>query len=149
MIQIVYTINIADKIDISNHLKYCNTNSTFFLNNQININDYTNKIISKSTRFEAWINKKLVGLVAIYCNDFLSSIAYVTNVSVLIEYRNLGISSNLLKKSMIYCKNMGFSKIELHVSTKNQTAIHVYSRLNFIIIDTFEDKFLMVNFLER
>ena len=77
-----YLLNKASELEIAKHLLHCDADFIPPLSNRIDINKYAQKIASRATRFEAWSDSTLVGLVAAYCNDQENHIAYITSVSV-------------------------------------------------------------------
>jgi ribosomal protein S18 acetylase RimI-like enzyme len=99
----------------------------------VNINEYAFKIFQKTVRFEAIDQEKLVGLVAIYCNDEKKISAYITSVSVDKDSQGLGIGSKLVDAGIEYVKNLGFNKIELEVDVDNTKAINMYRKRGFTL----------------
>ncbi len=79
---VVYTINCAEKDDVQHHLMECDKSFIPPLSLKVNIEDYAQKIVEKADTFEAWVDGKLIGLIAAYCNNLEDREAYITNVSV-------------------------------------------------------------------
>lgn len=132
---IIYTINKAEFEKIVVHLSCCDPYFFPPLSSKVNIQDYATKLISHATRWEAWDNDKLVGLVAGYLNDFNKEYAFITSVSVLQEYNLKGIASKLISQFIRLAKEMGFIKIGLEVANDNREAKNLYKKLNFIAND--------------
>jgi len=128
-----YLSNKATEAEIADHLARCDTDFVPPLSSRVEINDYAQKITSKATRLEAWSGGTLIGLVAIYCNDKKSRIAYITSVSVLHEWMCKGIAANLMKQGIEHAKMSGMQQISLEVASDNTTAIKLYEKSGFIV----------------
>lgn len=128
-----YKIKKASQKDLYLHLEMCNHLFVPPLSDKVNLHDYAQKIYKKSQTFEAWHKKKLVGLIAVYFNDSQSKKGYITNVSVLENYINKGIASQLIKMTKEYAQNNDFTKISLEVQSKNNIAIELYKKHHFEI----------------
>ena len=74
---IKYTTNTSSVDIIYDHLFNCRDLFIPNLDSYVNIKEYSQKLFDKSYRFEAFDNDKLVGLICLYPNNF------ITNVSVL------------------------------------------------------------------
>ena len=127
---ITYKINTAPKNDILNHLRKCNASFTPPLSQKVDIDNYSQKIFNSADTFEAWNEKKLVGLVAVYCNKF-NKRAFITNVSVVEKFKNKGIASTLLKNCIKYIERKQFKEIELEVNIRSNKAKSLYKKLDF------------------
>jgi len=80
---LVFTSSQASEVEIAEHLAHCDADFLPPLSSRVEIVDYARKIVAQAARFEAWSGGRLVGLVAMYCNDQERQIAYITSVSVL------------------------------------------------------------------
>jgi ribosomal protein S18 acetylase RimI-like enzyme len=128
-----YKIKKASQKDLFLHLESCDYLFVPPLSYKVNLQDYSQKLFEKSQTFEAWHEKKLVGLIAVYFNDRQSKKGFVSNVSVLENYNNKGIGSQLIKMIKEYAKNNDFTKILLEVNSKNINAIALYKKHHFEI----------------
>lgn len=99
----------------------------------MNLEEYAFKIFQKAVRFEALDQEKIVGLVAIYCNDEKKISAYITSVSVDKGKQGQGIGSELVDAGIEYVKCLGFKKIELEVDIQNIKAINLYRKKGFTL----------------
>jgi ribosomal protein S18 acetylase RimI-like enzyme len=88
--------------------------------------------VNNATRFEAWADNELVGLVAVYCNDRRRCTAYVTNVSVLREWSRKGVATYLMTRCIEHVRKMKFKRIELEVGDANQNAVSLYKKCGFL-----------------
>lgn len=128
-----YFTNKATEAEIFEHLSRCNANFVPPLSDRVDIGDYSKKIIRYATRFETWSDRKLVGLVAAYCNDQKKRIAYLTSVTVLCECMGKGIASLLVAQCVDHAKASGMLQIALEVSVRNASAIKLYEKYGFVI----------------
>lgn len=72
------------------------------------------------------INKELVAMLNLYCNNYDTKEAYICNVYVLNEYRRNGFAKKMLNYAYSICENNEFEKIMLHVAEDNVKAINLY-----------------------
>jgi ribosomal protein S18 acetylase RimI-like enzyme len=131
--KIEFCENQASVAQIAKHLHACDHVFVPPLSHRVPIDDYAHRIIDKAVRFEAWEDGELVGLVAIYCNDARSRVAFITNVSVLLEWQGRGIASQLVTRCTGHANSLGFSRIELEVGQMNAVAIAFYNKHGFVI----------------
>jgi ribosomal protein S18 acetylase RimI-like enzyme len=129
---IEYLLNKASEEEIAEHLLRCDVGFVPPLSGRVEINDYAKKIASKATRFEAWSDNTLVGLVAAYCNDQEKHIAYITSVSVLHEWMSKGISARLMSQCIKHANVSGMRQINLEVASNNMPAIRLYEKKGFV-----------------
>ena len=126
-----YTQGTASEETILYHLNKCNEDFIPPLDNKVNIQEYATKIFKKSVTFEAWDDDIMVGLVAAYFNDVEVKTGYITNVSIISEYRGKCIACNLLNKCIAYARKNNFKCICLEVSALNSHAVLIYKRIGF------------------
>lgn len=127
-----YVSNKATACEIAEHLSCCDAHFVPHLSDRVEISDYANKIASKATRFEAWSRGTLVGLVAAYCNDQESCIAYITSVSVVKEWMGKGIAAKLMQQCIDHATSIGMEKITLEVANNNSPAKRLYEKSGFV-----------------
>ena len=128
-----FYLNKATKAEITNHLLLCDTDFIPQLSERVEISNYANKIVDSAMRFEAWVDGALIGLVAVYCNDYEHLTAYITTVSVLKVWQGRGVASQLMQQCIKTVTLLGFKNIELEVDSFNKGAIRVYEKMNFMI----------------
>lgn len=131
MSQIQYATNKASAEEIAKHLK---ANADAFvpnLNNTVDIENYSNKIKSNATTFEARAGEKLIGLIACYFNDPNAKNAFITNVSVDKEHHAKGIAAKLMESCILYAEEKGFGSILLEVNIENKNAKRLYEKFGF------------------
>ena len=127
-----YFSNKATNAEITGHLLRCDADFVPPLSDRVEIEGYSQKIASKATRFEAWSDDTLVGLVAAYCNDQEKCIAYITSVSVLKEWTGKGIAARLMSQCVEHAKASGMRQISLEVAGDNIPAIKLYEKSGFV-----------------
>lgn len=138
---IIYHINKATEMQTIQFLFLCEADFIPRLSSIVNINDYAKKLFTLATRFEAWEEDCLVGLVALYCND--PKIAFITSVSVDKKYRRKEIASTLLGLSINNVERKGLDFIHLEVSKENFPAIKLYKNAGFVVIESKEETIKM------
>ena len=111
----------------------CDDDFVQSLSDRVEINDYSGKIADGATRFEAWTNVDLIGLVAIYANDTESRVAFITSVSVLPQWQGRGVASKLMRRCIEYVKESCFQSIKLEVGCDNLCAIKLYEKKGFVV----------------
>lgn len=125
------------------HLTNCDKSFTTPLSSRVDIDEYSLKLIKNSTRFEAWHGKRLVGLVAIYCNCTEKKVAYVSNVSIDPLFHRQGIARRLINNCFQYLIEDGFNTIQLEVANDNSSAMQLYEKLGFTIFDKSDESTIM------
>lgn len=128
---IEYLLNKATVAEICEHLMCCDVDFVPTWSSRVEIKDYANKIVNNATRFEAWMGNTLVGLVAAYCNDQESKIAYITSASVLRAWTGNGIAMRMINQCIEHVKELGMVQINLQVAGENTPAIRLYEKSGF------------------
>lgn len=127
---IEYRTNTASQRQIASHFAACDALFLDQLNQRVEIEEYTVKIFKYAEKIEAWVGDELVGLIAMYEN-FENSFGFITDVSVITEYKGKGIASKLLKSSIQHATDSDLSKIKLEVEEDNMAAISLYRKFGF------------------
>ncbi|MGQ9507095.1 MAG: GNAT family N-acetyltransferase [Candidatus Bathycorpusculaceae bacterium] len=63
--------------------------------------------------------------------DITWNSAYIWDLYVLKEYRNMGIGTALIKNTLVYLKSLGFNKVGLLVNYWNENARKLFEKLGF------------------
>ena len=140
---ITYQVKTAAEKDILWHLTECNNNFVPPLTDRVEINAYAKKIFDKAITFEAWENKHLIGLIAVYVNNGSPKTSFITNVSVIKECMGQGIAAALLKKCIAHAAASGCIDIQLEVFKDNIAAINFYKKYTFTQSGIKDDSLLM------
>jgi ribosomal protein S18 acetylase RimI-like enzyme len=138
-----FKVKQASMQEISEHLHLCDTQFSPRLSLRVDIHEYAIKLFEKSTSFEAWDQKILVGLVAAYLNDSEKRRGFVSNVSVLKKYTKQGIAMKLMKMCVEFAKVNQFEDLTLEVMPINVQAIALYTGLGFRVVDKSGSSLLM------
>lgn len=127
--------NTASLEELIKHLNGCADDFTPPLYTYVDLEEYSYKIYHHAVTFEAWENKVLIGLVAVYYNDQKTKIGFITNVSVIKEKQGLGIAHMLLKNAIEYGKRNSFIQLNLEIKNINNTKVYnLYKNLGFVLI---------------
>lgn len=127
---IVYTVDRARPEQIAAHLEACDASFVPRLSARVSIAAYAAKIHQRALRIEAWSGQTLVGLVAAYVNRE-SRGGFVTNVSVLEDYRRAGVATALLGRLIEHARGAGLAALSLEVSAGQPGAARLYESLGF------------------
>ena len=128
---IKYAIGQSNSDDILVHLKNVDKNFTPTLSSIINLSDFSKKIYDNATRFEAWHNKNLIGLISAYYNDNSLKKGFINHVAIDDSFKSKGISKILMKKCFNYGYKNDFKTISLEVAQNNKIAINLYENFGF------------------
>lgn len=139
---VLYDINKSDYHDIHKHLVACDVSFIPKLSEKVNIATYSKKIKDNAIRVEAWKEDTLIGLVAFYFNNE-NHFAYITNVSVINDYKGFGVAKKLLKKAIDHTQTLNCEIVKLEVSKSNYNAIQLYKLFGFEIEDENQENYLM------
>ena len=139
--KIVYKINTASEDTILRHLYHCNNQFVPALSTRVLLEAYAKKIADYAILFEAWADKQLIGMVAMYLND--QKHGFITNVSVYSEYGGKGIAKQIFANFIEYTKVNNIYEIKLEVSAINIAAINLYKKFGFESIEKKNNQILM------
>jgi ribosomal protein S18 acetylase RimI-like enzyme len=132
-----YSINQSNLFQIKSHLNQCSEMFIPKLSTYVDIDNYSEKLLQKATRVEAFEGTTLAGLIAFYISE-VENICFITNVSVLPEFTGKGIAKKLFYQTKNSISMLNVSAIILHVNINNLPAINFYEKLGFehnLIID--------------
>lgn len=122
------------KNEILRFLKDIDNDFNPALSEKVILEEYVDKIYKKSHLVSHCLNNgKIVGLLVVYCNDFIDYRAYVALVGVLKDYRGRGIAERMMRECIDYVRCNNFKIIGIH--SNNKIAINLYKKLGFNIIE--------------
>lgn len=127
-----YRLNSASELELADHLRYCDASFMPPLSGRVEIENYARKIAANAIRFEAWKDDALLGLLAVYCNEFKCRTAYITSVSVLPAWGGRGIASLLMSQCIEHVTGLAAGRIELDVHSESIGAIRLYEKHGFL-----------------
>ena len=106
------------------------------LSQKTNLNLFAEKMLANAEFFyEQSDSGNIIGLVAIYANDWEKKYAYIHLVAVSSSYRRLGIANKLLLAALDYLASLG-SKIQtVGIHTNNSVAVKLYQNIGFKSVD--------------
>ena len=96
--------------------------------------------------FVAWADSKIVGAVWVrLMNDYgpVDDETPSFAISLLKEYRNYGIGTELMRRMLEELKNNGYKQASLAVQKMNY-AVRMYKKVGFEIVDENEEEYIMV-----
>lgn len=113
-------------------LRACDAGFVPPLSARVDIDAYAAKLAAQATLVEAWDGDALAGLVAIYCNNHDTGIAYVSNVSVAPSHTRRGIAGRLLREALALAQAAGMRSAQLSVHGANAAAQALYRQHGFM-----------------
>jgi ribosomal protein S18 acetylase RimI-like enzyme len=117
--------------EIVDHLTLCDASFAPPLSERVDIRDYAAKLSAHAMRFEAWDDDTLIGLVAAY-PDHARGRMFISNVSVLPEWRGHGLAAGLITRCGDAARELGLRSMVLEVAEENVAARRLYAKLGFV-----------------
>lgn len=145
MAVITYTKSRSSFDNILQHLQACDDSFPTPLSSRVNLHKYSMKLYESSLRFEAWHFGDLIGLVSIYENH--GDNAYITNVSVLGDYRAQGVGSGLFDLMLGHCAQNNIAEVELDVECGNTKALLFYTKNGFTVHEIKNGEVKMIKYM--
>ena len=111
---------------------------------QVYVDDFGNR--AGDMAFVAEVNDKVVGAVWVRIMDDYGHVDDDTPsfaISLLKEYRNYGIGTELMKRMLEELKNCGYKSGSLSVQKQNY-AVGMYRKVGFQIVDENDEEYIMV-----
>ncbi len=129
--EIDYRTGTASARDVYEHLKNCSRDFEPPLEERVDLDEYSRKIVKRAVTFEAWDGSELAGLIAAYFNDLDSRVGFITSVSTATIYKGKGIATELMKKCLDHARRIDFVQIELQVDSNSLHALGLYIKFGF------------------
>jgi ribosomal protein S18 acetylase RimI-like enzyme len=130
-----YSVNVSGVAAITQHLRSCDGAYVPPLSQRVEIAQYADKLHRLATRYEAWEDNQLIGLVAAYPGTAANPEWFLSNVSVLPAMTGRDIATNLLLRLIADARAGPGSCIRLEVGRENHAAQKLYSKLGFVALD--------------
>ena len=140
--KISFSICQLDTQTILNHLKKCDNLFSPKLSSTVDLIEYSEKISKNAIHFCCFSDNNLIGLHAMYLNNFDDKIAYGTIVAVVDEFQGKGIGKKLFDISIVYAKEKGFVAIRGE-ARKDKPIRKFYYPMGFKIIEERKETFLL------
>src|SRR5690606_4178765 len=109
------------------------------LSSKLNINSYAKKLSDKATFVIALKEKEIIGMIAVYDNDYKHFNAYLPIIGTKSNYRGKGIGRKLLDCLFTHLLDRNFQKLSLE-TWYGSPAQTFYLRNNFIIDSIVNDR---------
>jgi len=103
------------------------------LSQRLCITTYVDKMLVNAVLFPMLDAGRLAGFVAMYCNDAVGRIAYITMVAVDPASRATGVGSGLVRSAIAHAQRVGCNKVALEVYKSNLSALRLYTKLGFSV----------------
>lgn len=119
------------------------------LSQKTELSVFCDKLLRKAKLFVSYSGGgKIIGLVALYANDFSNRYAYIPIVAVHKDFRNKGIAKTLVESAISYVRSMSRKEIRtLGIHTNNEVALHLYLEKGFVKLDEKDGRsYLEMNF---
>jgi ribosomal protein S18 acetylase RimI-like enzyme len=114
------------------------------INQLVDINTYSNKLVQNADCFFIKNRGKNIGFLAIYTNDHSGKIAFISSISIIPEYQGTGISQKLMDFSIKHAREKGMKYLRLEVSKNNIRAMKYYEKNIFNIESTDNNSLIMI-----
>jgi ribosomal protein S18 acetylase RimI-like enzyme len=102
----------------------------------VQIDDYSNKLLTNAVVNIVVSDKNDIGVFAVYTNDKLNKIAYISTIGILPTYQKKGLGIYMMKQIEKICTKKGMRELRLDVGKDNKKTIRFYENYGFIIINT-------------
>lgn len=119
-------------------------NGKFIPSNQT----YLKKLSANAELAVHYIPEGLAGFIFFYCNHPEKKFTYITLIGTSSDYRNKGIGSALVNHVLSISKHRGFSECRLEVLKFNKSALSLYKKSGFEILEDRIEKLLLVAKIE-
>lgn len=114
--------------EIYNFLKELDCDFVPPLSSRVILSDYVEKICRLATILTVLEKDKIVGLSAIYCNDFIDRRAFLTMFAVKKNLRRKGLATKLFNESLNVARSKKMSHLSWEVNSKNKKAMLFYEK---------------------
>ena len=131
---VTFRQDAATATDIEAHLQICSGDFVPPLDSRVDLPAYAAKLRSAATTYEAWHQRDLVGLIAIYRND-ANRAAFISSVSTSAQFRRSGLARGLLTRALGHLDRDGYGLVELEVDSRSDAARHLYRSLDFAEVE--------------
>ena len=138
-----YRLNTSSQADIAQHLAQCDAQFIPPLSQRVELDAYATKLWERAERHEAWEDGRLIGLLAVYCNDAQHQRAFITSVSVLAEHVGRGIARDLLARCIEQARNAQFTEVVLEVANDNLPALRLYQSAGFSLLSDLSPTYML------
>jgi ribosomal protein S18 acetylase RimI-like enzyme len=128
-----FATNRSSAEQLRRHLEACDDRFVPPLSTRVDLQSYSEKLLARAERHEAWLEGELVGLVAIYLNHS-SADAYVSNVSVEEKHAGQGLGKHLMRSAREQARSLNFQTMSLEVNSEAHPALKLYEAIGFQLV---------------
>ncbi|MFL2105204.1 GNAT family N-acetyltransferase [Desemzia sp. FAM 23991] len=100
-----------------------------------NLEEYSNKLLSKAQTFVIENEKTELGFITFYANDFEKNIAYIVFLGVSSSCQGKKLGQKLLNQCLNTVFELGMKEVRLEVRVDNIKALNFYQKNNFYITE--------------
>lgn len=87
--------------------------------------------------------EEVLGYMALYANNLVTNVAYITLLAVSPEYQGSHIGTNLLVTGMDIARSYGMESCILEVKKTNEKAMRFYQSKGFVFLESKKESFLL------
>lgn len=98
------------------------------LPHRVDVAEYFRKIAYNANVYLIKNDNEICAIAAVYMNDIVSKIAYVTLIGVDLNYRNCGLGTMLFKHCEKEAVSCGMTRLRLEVNKNNIAALEFYKK---------------------
>ncbi len=132
-----------DKNELEEFFFRINSEFTPYLEKNLNICEYAEKLSKNAIIFITKVNNIIVGMAAIYYNT-VPDYSFGTFMGVLKEYRKYGIALQLEENYIEYFKKLNTPGIKSVVNCNNKNALKLHKYFGFEILNKFYDEIMNI-----
>lgn len=136
----VNRINLSELIELHT---LCDKDFIPPLSDRVDIRSYCEKLVRNAELITCSSASGVEGVLAIYCNDQVNKIAFISSVCVHPRARGRKIGSAMLDHAIRYAGQMGMTTVRLETGSANAPAIRLYRSRGFIITADKDDVAVM------
>lgn len=139
-------INENDFVELLKNLEQTVTPSLSDIG--INIDKYAKKLYDFAEIFLAKDEERNIAMVAMYVNDDVNYLAYLTFIAIEPTYQRNGLGQAMLFSCEEYARSKKMKEIRLEVFKENTKAIGFYNKMGYTQFDENELAFCLKKVLE-
>lgn len=124
---------VDDFMKLAEYYKLLDNSFKPALSSYVDIDAYAQKLVKNAYVCILQYKLKFAGLIALYINDKVTQIAYLTSLAVLDEYKGNGFASILMKEGIHIALKSGMNLLKLEVNNGYERALKFYEKMGFII----------------
>tara|TARA_R100000935_G_scaffold9921_3_gene19910 strand:- start:7548 stop:8954 length:1407 start_codon:yes stop_codon:yes gene_type:complete len=136
------SIKIVEKLEVAEIVDFLYSVDDDFipkLSKRLNLNEYANKLNNNASFILAYNKNNIIGLAAVYDNDYKNLCAYLPIIGIKKEFRGQGIGKQLLDSLLNHLKKYKFQKLSLE-TWLGSPAQTFYEKNNFIVESIVNDR---------